>query len=388
MSLIALEGFDNYGQSSDLYRRAGEVQWSGPSNGVANGGTVNIYTVTTLGRGGYGKCLSFSPLNAFQYGELTAGLSQSLPKLTMGFAVQPPGSQPEPYDFILRILVTDGTVAPNSAQTSVGNGVQLVWDLDFTACAIRLYLPTSTGLTLLGTALNVLQPTIWSFVELQMTIGNGNGTAAVRVNGRQLPSFPDLTGITTQTTSNSSLSSVSFTSNNAGGLGWNQQGPLVLIDDMYFVDNVVTPGPLPSNSFMGDTRCSTQFPIGQGVVNWTPLTGENWQNVDNPSFDGDTTYNYSNAAGATDLFVVNPLVQAVGWVLGVSVTIAVRSTDATAALIAPVIYIGSKTYVGTGQAVDVSYLFITGIWPLNPATNQPWQTADVNSAQFGYVIVN
>lgn len=386
MSLIALEGFDNYRQPTDLYRRTGALQWSGPPSYPISGGEVIIYTVTTPGRGGYGKCLSFSPLNAYDGGSLVAGFNQSLSKLTMGFAVSPPDTQGG-QNFILRILVTDSTVAPGSSTTSVGNGVQLVWDLDFTACAIRLYLPTSNSLTLLGTALNVLQPSIWSFVELQMTIGNGNGTAALRINGRQLPSFPDLTNITTQTTPNSSLSSLFFTSS-YNPIAASAQMNFISLDDMYFVDDVTTPGPLPSNSFMGDTRCSTQFPTGQGVVNWTPLSGENWQNVNNPNFDGDTTYNYSNSSGATDLFIVSPLVQAVGWVLGVSVTVAVRSTDATTASIAPAVCIGTKTYVGTGQAVDVSYLFITGIWPLNPATNQPWQAADVNSAQFGYVIVN
>ena len=157
---------------------------------------------------------------------------------------------------------------------------------------------------------------------------------------------------------------------------------------MYYCDGTTGPGTYPCNSFLGDVRDSTQFAVGNGgTIDWTPLANTNWQEISEVQFDGDASYNRSNSAGAIDLFNPQVLNADIDQVVCLAVTLAVRLEDAGARLIAPCIQIGSTVYVGTPQAVDLSYLYITSYWPINPSNGASWTTTEVNDCQFGYKIV-
>lgn len=103
--------------------------------------------------------------------------------------------------------------------------------------------------------------------------------------------------------------------------------------------------------------------------------------------DGDASYNFTATAGARDLFNFGALDIDVNQVLGLQMKIALRKEDAGARTVAPVLYIGGSYYVGTAVSVDVTYLYITTLWPINPHTSASWTAADVNALVAGYVVV-
>lgn len=398
MALLAIEGFDNYGQVTDINLRNGALQWS--SNQMY--GTNVVLNLQSPGRGGYGKCLNINMGYFYYDGQyIGANLSKNTNKLTVGFAVFCPPANAEggsagTTNPILQVSFCDLT-APTTGNYAFDQitgwylQAQLTWLLNFQNGTIQFCNQVGSAeqnptFVPLATALNALQAGAWNYVELQATISSTSGTAALRVNGRELASFPDLTGIVTQFTSNSWVNSVRFNYEEVYIVANTDE--TIQLDDFYFADGTPTPGPLPNNGFMGDIRCATQFPIANGsTIDFTPLANTNYQEVNSPNFDGDTSYNSSAVQGATDVFVGETLPQITGSLIGLTVTVAVRMVDAGTRTIAPAVMVNGTLYTGTPQSIDVSYLFITNIWPLNPATNQPWTPQEANSAQFGYTIV-
>lgn len=354
MALVVWDGFDHYASATgDMLTRYGAWQYySGP-----------YVVISSPGRGGFGKCLGFQNLAAGQT-YVQAGLAAPINQITTGFAINFGGTSPG--------------VTINMVDVLAGGGSQCRWVFNPNAGTITFV--NGAGQSI-GTALNSISVNGWYFVEFQNKIGTTNGTAALRINGQSIPSFPDLTNINTQATSNNSVSSIQVY--NSGLTG----GPNVLFDDWYVADGTTGPGSYPANSFLGDLRTDTVFPVANASVQWTPLTGSNYQMVNNPTFDGDSAYNYAQTAGYQDSFTFQTLDADVNQVVGVQVTIAIRKEDAGARTVAPVLVIGGTTYRGTAVSVDVSYLYITYLWPINPATSASWTASDVNGLAAGYVVV-
>lgn len=402
MSILGVEGFDNYGQPTDLLRRSGNLVWIGAPVLLRGTQSYPVFNIQSPGRGGFGKCIGLNSVlsTAGDNTQLILGLSKPVQKATVGFAICPPApglaaeatSRYNIYNLCIDFF--DVSFYQNSYGTN--NIYHLRWVFNFIQGTITLFDLTvnpQTGLqvaTQIGVALNVLQPGVWSYVELQGSISQTAGTAAIRVNGRALPSFPDLTGIASQSTAHPYMTGVAFTTTNGSSEYATVGFPVyTLLDDLYVTDNSSASSVLPNNGFLGDIRCATQFPIANGTtIEWTPLTETNWQEVSEPSFDGDTSFNYSSTVGAIDVFPGNPLPEANALVLGLTVTVGVRMTDAGNRTLAPVVMIDGTVYQGTPQVVDVSYLFLSYVWELNPATNNPWTAQDVNGVQFGYTIVS
>lgn len=347
MAIIGYDGFDHYAGGADMEARSGTLQWSGAS-GVG------------AGRGGYGQCALV--------GTLRGGLSNPINQMTLGFAVN--------------FAAAPGGAIPISIVDNLTGTTQCSWNLNSDSGLITF---TDANGNNIATALNSLVSNGWQYVELQNRIGiatgSGSGTAAIRINGQPVASFPDLTGVLTQKSTNNSMSGIIMSGNTGSFSNYS-------VDDLYICDGTTGPGTYPCNSFLGDIRDSTQFAVGNGgTIDWTPLANMNWQEISEVQMDGDTSYNRSNAVGAIDLFNPQVLNVDIDQVICLAVTIAVRLEDAGARLIAPCIQIGSTVYVGTPQAVDLSYIYLTSYWPINPATGVSWTTTDVNDCRFGYKIV-
>lgn len=348
MALIVYDGLDHYASAGDMQTRFGALQYF----------NVNTVTLVSPGRGGYGKCVSFGG----SFNGLGMGLSTTLQKLTFGFAVYLNSSA------ILTVSMLDQLT---------GGTVQCKWVLNSNTGTVEFI--DASG-AVIATALNAIGPSGWYFVELQTGIGPASGptpgSAAMRINGQAVPSFPALTGINTQATSNASCS----------GILLNLSGTCQ-VDDVYFADGTTGPGTYANNGFLGDVRSATLFPIGNNSVEWVPLANTNWQEVCEVEMDYDASYNRTATAGAQDSFNFSALDVDVNEVLGLQVTLAIRKEDAGSRTVAPVLVIGGASYVGTPVSVDVSYLYITSIWPINPSTNASWTASDINSLAAGYVVV-
>jgi len=345
MAIVATDGFDHYNSYADMEQRYGALQYANL------GGSVQI---DTPGRAGYGKCLAVG-------GNITMGLSLPISKVTFGFAVN--------FNGIGSLMTI------NLLDNLLGGQVQCHWTINTLTGAITFY--DANGVVQ-ATALNAIGSNGYYFIEMQNTISKTGGTAALQVNGQPIPSFSPATGLDTQSTTNSSMSGLIVSA---------PSGNVYFFDDLYICDGTTGPGSYPCNSFLGDARTNTGFPVSNSSVSWTPLTGANWQEVSETAMDSDVSYNRTATAGAQDTFNFGALDVDVNQVVALSVTVAVRKEDAGSRTIAPVLVIGGSTYQGTAVSVDVSYLYITTIWPINPHTSASWTAADINALVAGYVVV-
>ncbi len=345
MGLIVYDGFDKYNTIADMQQRFGVLQYSNVQGGSFIG----------PGRAGYGKYY-------YSGGNWTAGLSLPKPLLTAGIAVNSNAYNPQ-FNFNFLDMFTGDVQASFLVKPDSG----LIQLLDANGTVVQ-------------SALNSIGVNGWYFMEMQVGIGKATGsvqgTAALRINGETLASFPDIGGgINTQLSANASASGFQYAGNDR------------LFDDLYLADGSVGPGSYPNNSTLGDVRTATLFPISNSSVQWTPLTNTNWQEVSEAAMDSDVSYNFTATAGAQDTFNFGVLDVDVNRVLGLQLTVALRKEDAGARTVAPVIVIGGTNYVGTPVSVDVSYLYITSIWVVNPSTNASWTAAQIDALIAGYVVV-
>lgn len=347
MALIAYDGFDHYNSTSDMLNRLGTLQWTGQAD----------TTLVNPGRTGVGKYINIGYLGA-NNGSLTATLKNPVTQLTVGMGMMLSGGS-----YYVQFLDQLTGAVQCSFSINASNG--------------QVGMTNSTG-AVVATGLNCVPSFGWMFLEFQALIGNATvGSMAVNINGQLALS---MSGINTQSSANASVSGMRI-----GAIGLFPSGPG--IDDVYFADGTTGPGTYINNSFLGDVRCATQFPIGNNSVQWTPLANANWQEVSETNMDSDTSYNYTDVAGAQDSFNFSALDVDVNEVLGLQITLAIRKVDAGARTVAPVLVIAGTSYVGTAVSVDVSYLYITSLWPTNPATGVSWTAADVAGLAAGYVVV-
>jgi len=350
MALIAVDGLDFYNTTTNMLQKLGPLQWFNVPG-----------SLSSPGRGGFGKCLSTSG------GTLIAGLSSPVSKLTCGFGLNFGGYNSATNPLIVRFVDQLTQDVQCYFEINPGNGL------------IQFY--NAAGV-LVASGLNSISSQGWFFIELQATISTSAGTAAVRVNGQPVASFPDQTGLNTQASANASVSSVNW-------YMVSQYGALFEIDDLYFADGTTGPGSYPCNSFVGSTRVSTQFAVGNGSVSWSPSDSgtDNWNMVAETAFDGDTTYNRTNTAGAQDLLNFQALASTISQVIAVQATGAYRKEDAGSRTLANVLKSGSTTSVGATRSPDVSYLFFTDLFALDPNTSASWAVSAVNALQAGYKVV-
>lgn len=154
-------------------------------------------------------------------------------------------------------------------------------------------------------------------------------------------------------------------------------------DDLYICDTTGT----ENNDFLGDIKVETVRPTGAGnSTQFTPSAGSNWQNVDEATYDSDTTYNASSTAGHKDTFAMANLSTVAGTVKGVQVVNVWRKDDAGTRTAKSVVRVGSTDYEGAEVALGSSYSVGREVIELNPATGLPWTIADVNALEAGYKV--
>jgi len=152
-----------------------------------------------------------------------------------------------------------------------------------------------------------------------------------------------------------------------------------IYDDMYYVyDEART---------LGESRIQLGEALANDTVEWTPLAGQNWENIDEISVDSDTTYNATNTVGAKDLFkftdiVVNPdVIHAVG------IVYAARKEDSGTRTVQSVVKSGGVEQNGFAQNMTTDYIWTRDVLNLDPQGNVPWTKARVNALRIGYRLV-
>lgn len=350
MALRGMDGFDHYSSQDDLFSRKGALQWIGPT-------ALTVCSLNTPGRGGFGKSLALIGFSGI-LGPFAAIFDANYTTLRVGCAV--------------RFNATGGSPALTvTAFDPIA---------DIGQCSIVL---TQTGLirafngagTEIGvSANNAFNPNVWSFLEVAFGIGAA-GSIEVQIDGA---SVLTLSGVDTQASANNTLGGVAFAVPN-GTVG------SVEIDDFRYSDTTIGPGTYTCDSWLGDLRVATLPPIADAGVSWTPLSGANWQEVSELSFDGDASYNATTTVTAKDLFTLTALAATISQVIGLQLTGAYRATDTSPHSVTQQISSGGTEIAGPAHTLAMAYQFFSDLYPVNPVSGASWTLGDVHDLLIGYV---
>jgi len=156
-----------------------------------------------------------------------------------------------------------------------------------------------------------------------------------------------------------------------------------MFDDIYFQNQSGS----VNNDFLGDSRIITLKPNGAGAsTQWTPSANSNYQNVDDTTSDGDSTYNYSGTVGQIDTFAMEDI-SGSGTIKGIAINLVARKDDASARQVSPITRVGSTNYEGSAHTMAATYVMYQSIRETNPATASAWLVSEVNAAEIGYKMV-
>lgn len=332
MALQFFDGFDHYNTTALL---------------AAKWGSILSSPLFVTGRGGVGQGVRLYSGRA-----CTRNVSGSPATIICGFAYKYLGGS---NSSILRIL--DGATVHFQLYYDSVNG------------AIGAYRNTTLlGSSAPGTAGAAASGHI--YIELKVTISDTVGVGEVRVNGATVLS---LTGQDTRNAAAAQITSVQL----YGGMDSEY-------DDFYLCD---TTGSV-NNDFLGDVKIVPLYPDAAGdSTQFTPLSGSNYQNVDEAIADGDTTYVESSTVGHKDLYTFGNLSFTPESILGVQAIACVRKDDAGTREVRAVTKAGSTTRNGPTFAPSTTYGIAMDIMETNPADSAAWERADVDALQAGVEIV-
>lgn len=233
---------------------------------------------------------------------------------------------------------------------------------------IRLYRGTTSAT--LATSVNSLNLNTWYYMEVKITILDSGGFFEVRVNEEVWVNF---TGDTKQ-------------ASGAGGARIIFYGRAAdnAFDDIYICDGTGS----KNNDYLGDCRVDTTYANGDGhYTDFTPEgSGNNWENVDEAIFDGDTSYNHSDTVGDKDSFSYAALPVITGTIFGVQSCVGAKKDDAGLRVARAFARVSGTDYEGGNNYLSTDYMFIRALWENNPDTSVAWLQGDINGAEFGYKV--
>lgn len=222
---------------------------------------------------------------------------------------------------------------------------------------------------------NVVYHRVWHWLELKVSLLDA-GSFELRIDGVNVLSgsgdFRDGTGNT------STLDSVRLSgaddAGNDDSLLW---GDIVILDGS---------GSAPYNDFLGDLRIENSVPNGDGATAaWTPLSGSNFQNIDEAisAYDDDTTYISSATVDQINLAThVDHVLTNVNSVKFAQLSALARNDGATNLRLRAV-----SNAVASESAditlVNGTYKWCNHIMTQDPNTAAAWTLAGINAAEWG-----
>lgn len=227
----------------------------------------------------------------------------------------------------------------------------------------------------LWTSANSYPADIWTYVEVKAKIHSSNGSFSVQLNGFDAGGN---SGINTQNPSGTS------TINRIALLGRNSAAA-VYIDDLY----VVRCDGVGQNSFIGDCRIDSLYPISDSSVSWTRNTGSNNASAVDESptavHDSDSTYVTVRTTGNTDLYTMSNVSYTNGSIIAVGTSVVARKDDIGVKAVYGVIKTGSNTSISNAyyMQANLGYSSYGTVWENNPESGFAWSITDVNNIEVG-----
>jgi hypothetical protein len=213
----------------------------------------------------------------------------------------------------------------------------------------------------------------WFYIEIGATIASGtSGSVIVNLNGGK--NVLTLTGVNTQGQPTNSIGFLQFNSNGNG----------LAFGHYYCCDDT---GPSPNNTFLGDVRIQSVYPISNNTVAFTPNgLSNNYQNVAVVPPVPSTDYNSSSIVGTQDLFNMPPIATNLSTIFGISVKVLAAKSDSGTRSVETVMVSGSITATSGSTLLSTTPTQIKAIYQTDPNTGLQWTQAGVNAITSGYKI--
>jgi len=241
------------------------------------------------------------------------------------------------------------------------------------------------GSVYLGSSVQGLRSNVWSYLEFKWTIHDSAGSFKIRVNNVEVFSF---TGDTSASSASQSFTNVWNVTrylqlaSNAGGGG---PHPTMWMCDAYLLDQAGSGD--EARDFLGDGAFDYIIPDGIGNDDgFTPLAGDNWENVEEVPPDDDTTYVSATAPSTRDSHTMSNLPAGTVPIIFQTLIYARKETEGAAG-IKPTYREAGVTYDANEQGIATpdAYRYIIQPYDTNPATSATITEAEVNAGEFGYV---
>lgn len=224
---------------------------------------------------------------------------------------------------------------------------------------------------------NILFPGVWHFIEIKLKLGDSNGFIQVKIDGQTCISGNGRTKNPNAPVAVNVLRSGNYYLEDIT----NNQ---VYLDDLYICD---TQG-AAFNDFLGDVVVHTVMPTQDAGPNQASQFGGgigHYTSVSEIPPDNDTSYLYSNTAGAQELFSVDRLPPNVIDVLAVSVHTRVKKDAAGASNIKMLCSSGGSLAKSDVQAVATQYVTRSAIFPAAP-DGGGWTKAKAEGMKIGFEV--
>lgn len=336
MGILYLEGFDYTDQTSE-----GMSTYNDAARTITKNDDSYELVGTAYRRGSTGAGYR---MRHYAYCKAERRLASDVSTIYTGFA-----------------LWLEATTQTNSSYAFISiwdkDGIDLHARIDFNT-SNQIYVRNAAGTTV-ATSTAAIPVTTWGYIEVKVNAA-ASGSCVVKWNGETIinvsSDFQD--GSTT-----------------AGR---------VIITPPYNIESYTDDWYIADDQFYGDCKVITIHPDSDGnYTDFTPLSGNNYENVDEVKADGDTTYNLGSAVGDKDTFGVT--VGALGGpVLGLQVTNRARKDSGAVAAIKSLVRSNSTDYNGTSEKyLSEEYEYIMDLWTTDPDDSNPWTQTKIEAAEFG-----
>lgn len=364
--LKAWDGFDHYTADVDLYARSDFIQYQRGS------GTPGIQFIAGLSAGGAGKALRLSTSNLSRFRAVyTARNAEAFlawrwrVPINQSVQTQPSGTYFWLWD----------TVA-NAAQVTVYFN-----ELNY---SVQIYRgdAVSGGTLLYASPNNVWVNNVAQFLEIGLKIDNSTGYVTVKLEEQTVAT---ITGVDTQATANAWFDACDIS---PSPNGFSVFLAYTDLDDHRYNDTGSDSGVFANNSFMGDAGVKTLFMTGNGTVQFTPLSGSNFAQINEQAMDSDTSYNFSSTPGQEDSFTAGTITNVITVIYGVRITVAARKDDVGPRVLKTGLKSGATTSYGANHSLPDAYTYFCDNWILDPNTGANWTRTAVNAVLPRYNLVS
>jgi hypothetical protein len=229
--------------------------------------------------------------------------------------------------------------------------------------------------TLLGTYSSAYAVNAWNHFVIKVVIHNTTGSVSIRKNGNTSDDYT-LTGVNTRG-GTASTQATRLGLKNISGTGSASCG----MDDLLVFDDS---GAAP-NTWCGDVRCYTLYPSADTAdADFSPSTGsDRYANVDDSSYDGDSTFNSSGTVNDEDFYELQNLPTTPTSIIAVQARSVVRKSDSGSRSAQMGIKSGATTDYHASTALGTTYDSQIKTYVTDPDTAAAWTASGVNALKIG-----